>query len=359
MKKIIRFLLRCIARSSSFSFKRKFYHHTIATKETYLISDRSGIYLMSSCGLKKIINGSCFGMTISEDGFLYYTIFLNFCDIYKMSFILRVNINRLICKKFVFSEVVYRREEYSIGSRIHQIECSGHTLCIANSGNNTVLVLDRKTGKKIREFAPFKDIMDKNITGYDFHHINSVAAFGETLLFTAFNIHGGFSVVGLITPDQVELYAYPHEGVHDVALIDQQVFISDSFGGNIPRQGQECDGGFPLKNGQKYLAHFFTEKKYMVRGIGQCEGELILGLSSLFAKEKDVEKNKGGCFIFKEKKGTFYENLPFSQCYDVLNIKGFKIAPENRSVSPEKITDLLQQSFGRPFQTMSIHEVTI
>lgn len=351
--------MRCLAVTSSLSFRKKAWPCALDTRQKYLVSDRSGIYLITPHKIQRIIRGSCFGMSISDDRFLYYTLFFNFFDLYKMSFLVKVHLDRLVRKKITFSKVVYRREEYSIGSRIHQIEWRDKKIYIANSGNNTVLVLDSTTGKKIREFAPFKDLMNKNMIGYDLHHINSVAVFGDKLLFTAFNIRGGCSVIGLISSQDIELYTYPHEGVHDIAVINNNLFISDSFGGRIPRQGQKCDGGFPVKNGQKYLSAFFTGKQYMVRGICYEEGELVIGLSSLFRKEEDMGKKKGGLCIFRGDKETMYENLPFSQCYDMLNLKGFKIASENRSVDPEKITKLLEQSFGLPFQTLSAHEVTI
>lgn len=284
---------------------------SVSLNGSYYITTDKGLFFIEDSKLFKILDGAFYGIAFSDE---YYYLSAYFG---KLSTVVRGRLDDLkACCSSNAMEPVYTTQVASTNSRIHQVFFANGTLYIADSGRNTIVEYDEHSGRLTQETAPFLDQFGYPIY-YDNNHINSVAAYNDYLIFTAYRAGSG-SMIGVVKDGKVVGFRYPNIGVHDVFVTDQNFFFCDSFGVGAPDQG----GALICSHGP-FSEVFSQSPGWIVRGIaGDPQGELLVGHSHKGDRRKRFRGN-GALLLFQDCKFRQELTMPYwSQTYQIIQADG-------------------------------------
>ncbi len=301
----------------------------------FLISSNDGLFYLNNSNLKKINNHNCFGIAKYSNNIFF--------SVYNKSknYIISANLkDYLNSKKNNYLEnKIFKIIVNNIGSRIHQISISHGVMWITLTNEDKILKFDLNQNKIIEKIDLFEKFANLN---EDKFHINSISAYKNFVLVTAANYKEG-SLIIYIYNNNVYYFFYKNKGIHDIKLIDNDIYICDSFGKY--GHNNKNKGGELLKNGKSIDKVFFTKPPgYVLRGIGIHTSNILIGHSH---KGHRAKRFQGFSKLLLYKNKTFYElcELPFSQIYDIICIDNLNI---NQNLQNEKIFTNLKKSFGNP-----------
>lgn len=163
----------------------------VTLQKSYYVTTNKGLFCLNKNRVEKLLDAELYGIALSGTSF-YLSAYFG-----KISTVLRGNLHDLQSRRRrIPMHPVYTTEVSSTNSRIHQIFFARGTLYIADSGRNTIVEYDEEPGVLTHETAPFVDAFDCPVH-YDNNHINSVAAYHDYLIFTAYRAGPG-SMIGVI-----------------------------------------------------------------------------------------------------------------------------------------------------------------
>ena len=322
-------------------------HSPLPIQGDYIVGTSNGLMRMTPEGLTRLLRGHYFGVSVSEDRKLYVAWFGMLRR--RASAIFEIDLDRILSGRGLYRpRCVFLRYDDIDNDRIHQLCVAGDYLYAADTRCNSIIKLDRATGEVVKTMYVFFDEHDKPIC-FRHNHINSVSAYGDNLLFTAFHGRGG-SMLGLIGNNEVRYWAYENAGVHDIYLRGDKVLISDSFGNRKPGTVAEGTVGAVIENGKNMSEECFRGlESYMIRGIAGTGPETIVGLSVLWRDPNRKYTDKvGGLLVCNGGGHEVVAPLPFAQFFDVVRTDGKQFDEPPGSVECDDICALMTNSFGPP-----------
>ena len=300
----------------------------------YLVTSELGIYRLDKDGIAKVFDLPTFGIAAWRD-YLYLGIQQG-----AYTSVLRVSRKalgkpgaRLECK------LVYRLRVGRTNERIHQLCASDDFVWVANTGRNTLLRIDPNADDAIEEYTVFLDRFGAPIHS-DVNHINSVHSHGNCLLFVAYKI-GKQSMIGILHDGQIEGYAYPRKGVHDIYLTREGFMFSDTFGENTDEKG-----GVPVtEKGPMDPERFAKPPGYIVRGIAGQGSEMIIGHSHKGKRAKRFE-GRGALLIYRDRSFVTELTMPCSQVYQIMREDGKTLDGPDAVLDVEQVRRRISGSLG-------------
>lgn len=192
-------------------------------KKSYFFTSNSGVYRLALEGIYRIIGHKSYGITMDSDA-VYLSMAISRYSVVgtfdRQTF--SGNAKDFGMRSLLFLGVL------DLSDRIHGLSMGKTGLWVANTGRNTVLLLDPSSGKIIRETALFSDRFGTPLY-YNVNHINSVTAVDGGVLFVA-NRAGSRSLIGVLEDRRITCFAYPNPGVHDIFVPPHGLYFCDSFG---------------------------------------------------------------------------------------------------------------------------------
>ena len=322
----------------------------LALKNSYLVSSEKGVFLLKKDKIVRLSMMPCYGIAVSEGKVYLAQMGESRTDYSKIvSIPLDLFLNNSIMSQ---QKLLYANKCIGWGGRIHQICVHGNYILVTDTAKNTIVVVDKNTGKVEREIAPFLDRFGEPIL-FDQNHINSVSAYGDVLLFVAYKA-GKTSLVGVIGKERILGYSYKNPGVHDIHLFNKKIYLSDTFGRNV-----EGEGGTLIENNKPIYEEFFKKPPgVIVRAISGDEEELLVGHSHKGKRSVRFE-GKGGIIVIKKNEIRMLE-MPFSQVYDIIHLSGehFK-GPNEKTEDFEEICKICEKHFGKPIYEVRTKDCVI
>lgn len=276
----------------------------------YFVSCEKGVYHITGKGIQRVFDLWTMGIAVKDT------------DVYlastnrKRTYIIKGRLDSFFNEKrpYKFQEL-YSERIFTSSHRIHQICVAEDSLWVANTPRNTLLQIDRHSGKKICEIAPFRDRFGAPVL-YDNNHINSVFPCGDCLLFVAYRA-GNKSLIGVYGNHKIVGYGYENVGVHDIFITRDDIIFSDTFG-----PGKPDSGGYLIVNGKPFHPEFFEPSPgFIVRGVSGNGSEMLIGHSHKGIRSERF-KGTGSLLISKNGKVTDRYQLPFAQVYDIIHVSG-------------------------------------
>ncbi|TDJ79627.1 MAG: hypothetical protein E2O39_00660 [Planctomycetota bacterium] len=236
-------------------------------------------------------------------------------------------------------EELYGLDVRRSNERIHQIYAGQDGLWIANTGRNTIAQFDWQSGELRLELAPFHDEMGAPVL-FDNHHINSVSAYGEVVLFVAYGVGGG-SLLCVCEGRRLTGYRYEHMGVHDIFLSEEgELLFCDTFArkcsardGVVHRGADEIDPeGF--RNGGRFP-----------RGLAGDGRELLIG-SSFEGQGRERFRGRGQLVVVRAGRVSGTIELPAAQVYQIVSAEGRHVRPPASAPTPDEVRARFEAAFG-------------
>lgn len=310
--------------------------YDVKLSQPYWVSSERGVYLLRDGQILLIAPVPCYGLAFAAEHFYLSAYFGHYTAIWKG--------DRQASQKkgspFRFQEL-YGYQTLGSNERIHQIFCSRDHLWAANTGRDTLLKFNLHSTQLEAEWPLFSDAFGKPIL-YDNHHLNSVAAYGELVVFVAYRAGNG-SLIGVIHDGQVTGFHYKNKGVHDIFLTHDNFVFCDTFGGN-----KADSGGWAVDRSGVLDETFFSRPPgRIVRGVAGDEGELVLGHSHKGERRKRFEGH-GSLLVLRERKVVAEIVLPCAQVYQVAAYDGTYLKPPSRPPDLDWVKNVFTVALGKP-----------
>ena len=303
---------------------------------TYYFTSELGLYRVSGAGVTRIFDQTLYGIAFFED-WVFFSMFID-----EWSLVVRGDRRALLgdTEAFRFKEI-YRLRTLSTNDRIHGIFCTEEVLWVANTGRNSLVKIDARTGKVIGELALFTDRFGRALT-QNANHINSVASYGQVTVFVAYRAGQG-SMIGLTDERQVVGFSYPRQGVHDIYLMGDDFLFCDTFGENTTTRG----GALMNRHGTIDESYFSQPPGCIVRGVAGTSAEMLLGHSHKGAR---AQRFSGHGALLHIARGKVIEKTEVgpSQIYQIIRDDGQYVCPAPKEVTFGGVHDLFHARFGQP-----------
>ena len=305
-------------------------------QEKFIFSSDKGAFFFDGKKNKCIYPGSVFGIDIFNK-----RVFLSISSTRNNAIISFPidQINRIISKdiKIHYSQISR--------NKFHQIKVINSKLIIANTNNNCLTEIDLEEKKPIKHYYPFSDSFGRYIKS-DHNHINAVAPLKDGFLFLANqNIQLG-SLLGVIKNDNVKIFSYINSGCHDLISSENEIIISDSFGGANKIKKYESSSGLVWNN------KFIPIESDMVRGLYVGKNYVLSGTSIKGDRSDRFFGNSHIKFLNQKNFACDFElYLNCAQIYCILGLIGESIYEDN-DLNMKEITstieaeNILKNNFG-------------
>lgn len=305
----------------------------------YYITSEKGVFRLDRSGFHRIHKIPTYGMALFGD-WVFFSFIARFDGDH--SLVVRGDREALTesGRKFHFQEV-YRIRCQTTHERIHQVSRGTDCIWVANTGRNTLLRIDPESCAVLSEIPLFTDRFGHRVL-HDQNHVNSVAQYGDNVLFTAYRA-GERSLIGVMDDTSIIGYAYPHVGIHDICLGDGNFLFCDTFG----KPGSET-GGVPVTRDGPLDPDFFAKPPgYVVRGVAGCEDEMLIGHSHKGTRAKRF-KGHGSLLLVRKGKVAAVSAVKPAQVYQIITENGDFLERPQKPVKPEDLHSMLTHVLGDP-----------
>lgn len=232
--------------------------------------------------------------------------------------------------------------------RIHQLAYDPikHQVIVANCRRNSLLVVDPGGAGVVDEKFLFVDG-----TGFpvytDQNHINSVACYGDMLLFTSHSAGPNSGALGFVADDEVRAYAFGSRGLHDIVLHDGALMFTDSFRDAQAAANPSVSGAIRFR-GHEYLADVTdaVEGKLVLRGLAVRDTLVAVGYSAFAPRERRHEEGRGGVIVADPNGSGQSTDGPFSQVYDILPFDGARGDRVGAPLGLDALDELFRRDVG-------------
>jgi hypothetical protein len=246
--------------------------------------------------------------------------------------------------------ILTRYETRYHNERIHQIAFDPRTreVICANSRRNSLLVLNPESGEIIDEKFLFVDG-----TGFpvytDQNHINSVAPYGDVVLFTVHSAGENGGALGFVAADRVRAYRYNARGVHDVMIHEGGIMFTDSFRDAMAASQLDINGAVRFRGEYYQLdATDSISPKIVLRGLASCNSILTVGYSAFASRKtrRSADAGAGGVIVIGPDGKSAAVDGPFSQVYDILPFNGARSDRAGMPCSEDELDKMFYRDVG-------------
>ena len=224
--------------------------------------------------------------------------------------------------------------------RIHQITSGDDVVWIARTGAGAVLRYDTSKAR-LTNYTLIRDRFNAPVRR-DVNHINSVAQYGDVVLFTGTHA-GNQSFIGILDQNRVTGFGYKNVGVHDIYLTQSGSLFFDTFGPMRPNEG-----GVPVtEKGILFPEIFNKPPGYVLRGAAQTGEEIVFG-SSHKGERKHRFKGHGELLIIENGVLRTTKRLPGAQVYQIITPTGATLTPPSTLPDATAVRNMLEAALGKP-----------
>jgi hypothetical protein len=306
-------------------------------EKAYYFTSEKGLFYVDKNGIEKRMSIPIYGLA-----FAHPHIFLS-VQISTRSILFQGSLDALKSGGNLNLKKLYEIQTRSSNERIHQITYGSGYIWVANTGRNSILKVDAKTGEILEEIWPFLDSFGDPYVG-DHNHINSVHGYNDFIIFTAYRA-GGKSLIGLIHKDgSVTGYHYPNQGGHDIYLDEDNFYFCDTFGDHALGKG----GRLITKDGPYAEDLFSRSPGYIVRGVAKNNNELIIGHSHKGERSKRF-KGHGALLIWNKQQFQGEVKIPAAQIYQIIRAcDGRNFDYDEDKIKIATVQFILKKQLGKP-----------
>ena len=312
-------------------------HWSGTVEGTYLITTDRGVFLLTGSTVRRISRLPAFGIAISEDQQIYLATWGP-----GRTTIVTAPLERVLAAKIRCWREIWQLPIANFAARVHQISACENSLWLANTAENSLTRLDRKTGAWQATVAPFACSFGHPIQT-DHNHVNGVLARQNYVVFSAFKINRQ-AAFGVFGDGKLWLFSYPNMGVHDCVFDGTEFLFCDSYCFWQPQTH-----GALYRAGENVFEDFFREAEAsFLRGIAGNGSETLVGNS--YGGDR-TKRFTGKCqvFVLRNTDQTPQRlELPAAQVYDIIRTDGehFERSPANRTAS--EVAENFEAIFGPP-----------
>jgi hypothetical protein len=182
----------------------------------YIVSTDRGVFRLTRNSVRRLTIVPAFGLAIDGPD-----IFIATWSRTKTFVLKGASIALDESRSFGWREI-YRQQVASSAGRLHQIALHQDALWLANTGQNCLTKVDRKTGRWCANIAPLACAFGGPIWG-DNNHINSLTVGPDYVVFSVFKINRR-AAIGICGKGLITLYASPNLGIHDCLIADNELW---------------------------------------------------------------------------------------------------------------------------------------
>ncbi len=312
----------------------------------YFVSTDKGVFFIKNNTIEKKLNISTFGITLSKKNFFVST------SVNNNTLILKCDLKNFLEDKYKKWTTIFSKNISSDAGRIHQIDYYNDNLWIANTGQNTLTKIS-ENGEWKANIAPFF-CEDGHPINIDHNHINSINAFEDFLIFTAFK---GFkkSIIGLVGKGKIYYFYYENIGIHDCVIENNKLIFSDTF-----RFWNHKGHGSLIINGNRFNDIFLKKNHaHCIRGYSSFKDEFICGSSNFGEREK---RYNGKASLIVGNKNRFNDTIKIkaSQIYDIIRKDGFRNDDEKeKKYNFFEAKKIIEKALGKPKKIRKISDCYI
>lgn len=294
---------------------RKVCSHSFPMENSIYATSNKGLFRIDSDGIYRLSSMPMYGCAITREHVFMVA------QIHKRSMLVRGDLASRELTSMSNPLILYESRANSTNERIHQINIGAGFLWVANTGRNSILKVDLVSGQVLSEIWPFTDEFGEPFI-CDQNHINSVNAYGDFIVFTAYKA-GGRSLVGLIDCDMnVTGFHYKNKGVHDIYIEEGDFYICDTFGD----ADEESGGSVITRRGCLAGDVFKGAPGYITRGLVKSGDQIIVGHSHKGVRSKRFKGN-GSLLLIRNEKLQSEIKMPFAQTYQLFRSDGLSFDP--------------------------------
>jgi hypothetical protein len=310
-----------------------------------LVTTNKGLFLLHDGRWRRLMPVPCFGVARSEDRVYLGTS----AGIHSFVLAARITGAPAFCSLDEVKILIRYQTRYG-NERIHQIafDSSRRQIVCANTRRNSLLIIDAANGKIVDEKFLFVDAAGFPIYT-DQNHVNSVAPYGDALLFTAHSAGENASALGFIAHDRVRAYRYGASGAHDILIHDGGIMFTDSFRDALAAVQPNVSGVIRFR-GDNYRieATGTVPHKMVLRGLAARDGSLVVGYSGFSVSEywRRHAAGGGGIVVIGADSSSKAIDGPFSQVYDILPFDGIRSDRMGAPCSVDELDCLFRRDVG-------------
>ena len=302
----------------------------------FYVSSEKGLFHVDSNGIRRLSSIPMYGVALTEDHVFMAG------QIHKRSVVLRGDRRRNEPLEMRNPTILYETMAQGYNERIHQINHGMESIWVANTGRNSILQIDPASGEVTREIWPFTDDFSQKIIA-DQNHINSVHAYGDFIVFTAYTAGDG-SLIGVIDAD-MNVTGFRHEnmGIHDIYLEPDNFYFCDTFG----NRDSEFGGSLITRNGPYAPEIFQKPPGYITRGIAKSGNQLVIGHSHKGTRSQRFKGN-GSLLLFIEDEFHSEIQMPCAQIYQMVRSDGLNFDGSTQSMKLSEVIGMFTEHLGSP-----------
>ena len=302
----------------------------------FYVSSEKGLFQVGPSGILRLSSIPMYGVALT-DSHVYMA-----GQIHKRSVVLRGETIGHEPLNMRNPSILYETMAQGYNERIHQINHGMGSIWVANTGRNSILQIDPASGEVTTEIWPFTDDFSQKIIA-DQNHINSVHAYGDFIVFTAYTAGDG-SLIGVIDHD-MNVTGFRHEnmGIHDIYLEPGNFYFCDTFGD----RDSEFGGTLITRDGPYAPDIFEKPPGYITRGLVKSGNQLVIGHSHKGTRSQRFKGN-GSLLLFNDDVFHSEIQMPCAQIYQMVRSDGLNFDESNKCMKLPEAIGMFTEHLGSP-----------